>query len=1258
MDGGGLRKLDVLTKRAGILRRLAAEPAHKRDLVDELDQSRRTISRALNDLEDVDLVERGDDGFAATAAGRLALDRLDTFRSNLDDIVAAEAVLDPLPADTPIETTAVAGGEALLVDESLPHRPLERFYDALADARQYRAVLPALEDPRHFRLLYEHVVTDGRPAELVVAPDLLAALRSEFPRGMAAMAEAEAFDLFGGAVPPFAVALVETGPEETEATTVFVVVFTEKGGVHGVVKNDGRTARRWAETLYAGQRDGADDRTDDLIPDPDGGVEAVDADGGIARTALGRSMSVALERAGFVRLGQEYFREEPVADPTTAWRAGLTIPEVHTGYAVERTLSDDQSGTEHAELTGALLADLEGGTDCLVVGPPGSGKSTVCKRVACAWYDADRGPVLYREGGRGRPFGSVEDLLVTADAAEDHTLVVVEDAVRPETDAVFDAIDRLGDRDDVSFLLDARTNEWRDPPGEPTDVPALRVHHMPQFEDGDAERLVEHFERTVGTAVDIPVERLWADVRDAAATEAAAPNEVLLLLHRLATYADPLTDEQTSLEEAVAAVYDDLADDEIALDVCVLANVLNAAGIEVTAGELYAVADPEGFAAVDRALEYLEGRVLFPREDDTYRTVHESWSATFLEHLLDSEGRTAAAERFGDCVSALLALADAPGERDAIRRHLDGQWLLTPLADDPVAWADGTVETVYAMGREWPKLGPLFGDGEHDSVTLPACCSEWVVDQRPVWLGQLLLDGGYYDRAERAYERLSRDDPESAVERLIGLAAVARLQGDYDDTVAYAEEGLALIEDGDRPVARAQLQMERGTASSHLGEFDAAESDLRAALDTFEAVDERQQRAKTLHRIGLSKKQQGEFDQAREYERRSLERYRELDDRTGEADGLLSLGEVLRPLGEYDQARRLNEQALEIYQRLGDRQGESKSFNNLGIVAAIQGDYDRAYDYFDRSLEAKQRLGDSKGEAHTRHNLGNVARRLGRYDRAREHFRRSLEIKERLGDSRGRVTTLINLGELARQQGAYDQAREYHERSLALSRELGYQPGEAENRSNLGELARIRGEYEQAREHLDRALDIATAVSRPDDLLQTRRRLGKLAHAQGDHSRAGEQFEKALDAAGDDGDLFEQMRTRLARARLAFDRDDPDLARERAESARETFAEIGSSPWVARSRRLLGRVVAESDNPGAAREHWEAALDTFEEVGAPQDALDALQQLVETCRDEGDEEGAREWLGRAEDLLADAPDLVADQHRAWIERNRAELDGD
>jgi tetratricopeptide (TPR) repeat protein/predicted transcriptional regulator len=1285
--------LEALNRRVGILSRLRDGPTHKRDLADELDQSRRTINRAINELQESDLVERGEGGFVATTAGRLAVDELRTFRSRLDDVVDAEAVLAPVPADAPIDADAVAGGEALLASEPVPHRPLERFHDALDEATRYRALLTALDDPRQIRLLYEHVVTAGRPAELVVSPALLEALRTEFPRRLTAMAEADEFDLLVGEVPPFAVGIVERGPQADPETVVFVVVFTESGGgVCGVLVNGSESARRWAVELYGRVTGDAEAAADALSPEPDGGARATDSDLGtrLARAVEGDSLPVPLKRQGFVRLDGSYFRGEPVADPTTAWRAGLTLPEVHTGYAVARSLEPEDGGSDRREMSAAITDALEAETDCAVVGPPGSGKSTVCKRVACDWYAADRGPVLYREGGRGRPFASVTDLVALVEAADGHALVVVEDAVRTEADAVFEAIDRLADRANVSFLLDSRESEWRDPPGDPRRGTDLSAVHMPRLSETDATRLVEHFERTVGEPVDVPVDRLREEV---ASDDEGAPNEVLLLLHRLATYADPLAGGRTSLEAAVAGVYEDL--DDLARSVCTLANALNAAGIDVEAGALYAVAHPDEFDAVDAAIDQLEGRVLFHREDGTYRTVHESWSVAFLAHLIEVEGAEAAALRFGDAVSALLALADDSGRRQAITRHLDEGRPLAALTDASGRWADETVESVHALGRERPKLAPLFGDGKRDSVAMPEACSTQVREEQPVRLGRSFLEGGFYDRAERAFERLPQEVLDAAVERLLGLSRVAAERGDYDEAVASAERCLDLIGDADSPRARARARLELGEALRNLRDYESAGTHLRSALEDFEALQDSRRTARTLNRLGLVSLGQGDYDRARGFFDRSLARSRGLSDRHGESNSLHNIGWLAYKQGEYEVARKFYQRSLELDRVLGDRSGVATSLNNLAEVAHGRGDHERAHEYFQRRVDLDRDIGNRNGVAMGLNNLGVVAKDRCDYEQAREYLERSLDIKRDLGERQGEAICIENLGDIARVEADYDRARERYERSLDTYEDIGDRAGVARMHNDLGALAMLQGEYgparerfevaletsreidarrteaetlgnvgavatllgdhERAEDRLERALEVATEVGDPGLMSEIGSRLGDVTRAQEEYDRARDHLQQA---AAEDGNIaFETARIRLVQGSVALDCGEPKSARERATAARETFAGLDATHLEARSRRLLGRVAAETGDPTAAREHWRAALESFDTVGASQDALATLHHLVATCRDEGDDEAARQWIRRARETLSDAPEAVVERYGELSDGPVADTDG-
>ena len=1215
--------LEVIARRIDLLEGLAEEPLHKAEMVERFDDSRSTVNRAINELEERGLVTRLTPGYVTTQAGQLAAARYRAFRQEEGRILAAAPVLGAIPHDAEVPAALLEGATIGGPDDD--YALFELIARLFGEAGSVHAVLPRPIDSRYLRTCHAHVVDGELAATVVSPPDALEATAEEFPHLADELADAQSFTARVGDVPPYGLLAFRTEPT-AELPEEVILLGGDRDGVDGYVHTDEPAVAAWASEVIAAAVDDTRD-AEVLLERPDGAA--------VVPGAELRGLPAELRTQGFVRIDDRYFdRREPL-EPLAAWRAGLGLAEVQAGYAVPRSRGETAAGDGadgEARFAEVLSRRLRAGEDLTLIGPPGAGKSTVCKRVACAWYEAGRGPVFYRESGRSDEFTAVGTLECALERASGTPLVVVEDAPRSEANAVFELVESFRGDDRVRFLFDARETEWNEPESFPPDArlrtvrrDALSVLTMPPLDEGDCRRLVERVAATVGDQPEVPPGDLLAEVRADRDADRAAPGGITLLLHRLTRYADPLDEADegpTTLDAEVDRLRATLDGDERARSVGTTVALLIATGLGVHPAYVHAPAggDLDAHETVRAAIADLEGLVLFPPPDDggPYRTVHEHWAVRYLERELSADGERAAERRFGRCVSRLLALAEEPAIREAITAELCGDApALESIVADPTAWAEETVATVFELGRSYPKLTPLFGTTGSSSIELPATCSAATAARVAEWRGRMTERAGEYDRADSEFQRLATE--------------AAELGG----------------EPGDR--LRLESLLGRCDASRKRGELDAAGEFAADCLALAERVDDRRYRAAATRRLGEIEWRRGRYDRAREQYEDSLELARELGDRGLEASCLRYLGIVAWEVDDYERARERYERSLAIKRELGDRSGEAKTLNNLGTVAHQRGAYERATECFRHSLAIKRELGDRHGEANTLNNLGVIAETVGEYDRAQEYHERSLELTCELGDRHGEVISRQNVAGLAAERGRYDRAVEELRRSLELATELEDRHGEAHSRITLGTVRRRQGRLPSAREQVETGLALAREVGTPTEERRALRELVALAREEGDLGRAESLLETARSVGTDTGDPLSAAKLRLERARLALAQGEPDTAREAAERAREAFVAEGAAHWIGRTDRVLGAIAVDRGDPERARRRLSDALERFEVVAAYDDALSTLETLATEVGDgECDGNEDESWTPRAESLLAEAPDGLAERHREWI----------
>ncbi|MFC7072163.1 DeoR family transcriptional regulator [Halovenus rubra] len=141
MSGAGIEeKRDMITRRAEFIEVLDENgPSQPRDTVDELDHSRLTVRRSLRELRENGLVEKRNEGYAATMTGVMAVDEYRRHEERSRAIFTSKTLLGSLPGPECLPPAALTGAQTHLTDESAPFRPLEQVTERVRNAENIRA---------------------------------------------------------------------------------------------------------------------------------------------------------------------------------------------------------------------------------------------------------------------------------------------------------------------------------------------------------------------------------------------------------------------------------------------------------------------------------------------------------------------------------------------------------------------------------------------------------------------------------------------------------------------------------------------------------------------------------------------------------------------------------------------------------------------------------------------------------------------------------------------------------------------------------------------------------------------------------------------------------------------------------------------------------------------------------------------------------------------------------------------------------------
>jgi predicted transcriptional regulator len=256
----------LVDRRRELLGAVVEQPREKPALVETLDVSRTTIDRGLRRLREAGLAVRTDDGFAATAGGRLLLRSVRRHRADVAAAGDARDVLAALPADLDLPCVLMRDATVHEAAPPAPNRALAPLRDLLGRADRAAVLSASVADERSVHLFRERAC-EGLALEMVFSETVLSYLVAEHRDALAAYLSAG--PVYSVSDLPFSLVLAET-PTGRECQ---VVLFGTTGEFVGLVVADTPGAVAWAERTVERHRGRADRIGDGTVTGPDAEAE-------------------------------------------------------------------------------------------------------------------------------------------------------------------------------------------------------------------------------------------------------------------------------------------------------------------------------------------------------------------------------------------------------------------------------------------------------------------------------------------------------------------------------------------------------------------------------------------------------------------------------------------------------------------------------------------------------------------------------------------------------------------------------------------------------------------------------------------------------------------------------------------------------------------------------------------------------------------------------------------------------------------------
>ena len=264
-------------------------------------------------------------------------------------------------------------------------------------------------------------------------------------------------------------------------------------------------------------------------------------------------------------------------------------------------------------------------------------------------------------------------------------------------------------------------------------------------------------------------------------------------------------------------------------------------------------------------------------------------------------------------------------------------------------------------------------------------------------------------------------------------------RGRWQDYVATQQTALAAARRLGDTLALAHTHYLLGNAQSHMGDYDAAASNIRQALDMFRELGDRANEGMVLNGLAAMLEKQEHYPEALAVALDALRMLKAAGHWWTQANLENGVGWLYAHLGQYDRALIHCQRALSLHRDSGHRAGTADTLDSLGYVYLHLGDIAQAKAHYTKAIEAYREISSSFGEGNSLAGLGDALLAEGDRGAAEAAWRESVTVLDRLphplaDEVRARLRALDGQdGHGSEEQGGAGQADTGHLTGAATS---------------------------------------------------------------------------------------------------------------------------------------------------------------------------------------------------------------------------------